>query len=293
MRKVSLLLLIVVLFSACTLTERKTVEYRCPNCGSVIESRICEICGFDKLWGTTLSVEEAKSLALETPEKIAESIKTAGDAKLFIEQSGLKIDIRSYEPQYGDWFFTRTGYEELITNTCCSNAGFANFVSYVLAGDYKEVGQIKWFGVKDNTINYVYIGGYYPFDINSSYYDCFEEGLDKLKSFGSLSIRESYFDKFFRENELMYSSIKDIFLIVSMPTNYQKPYFVPYYINGKILHVPEKELSEISELYWRYGGESIKEAILDNAIAPYNSRLPEPVNPFPGRVNKNHPLYKK
>lgn len=95
------------------------------------------------LGGITLSVEDAYALADEDPEVIKDKVKTAGDVLMYMMAA-------HFRPRDGSEAITVDGHtwnynwsaEENIKDHSINCGGGANMVTYLLEGDYEEVGFI-------------------------------------------------------------------------------------------------------------------------------------------------------
>lgn len=149
------------------------------------------------LGGVTLSIDEAKALVGETPEKVKDKVHTAGDLLLYMLAS--KTTLENGDQSQGVdghvWHYNRTAKEVLALKkaNCGSSANLAN---YLLEGDYEEIGFILHSYYPGSggghVYNYIkYKGKYYVVDFSSYLFNNYSVqsefnfiALDQLSDYG-------------------------------------------------------------------------------------------------------------
>lgn len=144
----------------------------------------------------TLTEEAAAALVGQAPDLIAKRITTLPDALLYLKKANMQNeDPFVGTPVYGkgdgagSWVFANTGKVCIERNEFCCCGGAANVLCYLLAGDYDEVGQIRWLGGGNHTVTYVKTGGYhYVFDLTAYASLAYKNENEPITKISSLSL---------------------------------------------------------------------------------------------------------
>lgn len=210
----------------------------------------------DALSKTTLTYQDAFALVGQDPAKIAESVKTVGDALQYMIAARFGYNSPpAYTPWYGDWGFDAPGDEQLRQNFGCCCGGYANTACYLLDGDYEKMGELRWIGGGNHDINWIYTGGkYYIVDFTQY---CVGGNYDNYKAPVSILDRlEDFYDEmpdiysFFPKSEVVLMVAYETGTEGGYPSQWQDP---PYFTGLTLPKEAEGNVTIIYQKDKRYG----------------------------------------
>lgn len=139
---------------------------------------------YNHLGGTTLTPDEARSLANAQPEAVKEKVKTAADLLMYMLAANIRECNGCYCDNWdGDTWHTNMNARQVMQTKLGNCGSCANLANYLLEGDYEEVGYIDhaFFPGKGGSHIYNYIfheGKYYVVDFSSYMFSKYDPSRD-------------------------------------------------------------------------------------------------------------------